>query len=292
MRLLALAALAAFAVASSAQDDVGLSAALSEARGRLAGMKESSAARQAPAGPGTIGDDAGVVISYFPDKLWRDADGAFTAKREGDKIVITYAFFDAQEGAARYAACPPSRGTPAADCRAVQDAVAEAMNKWAEASGRLVLRRVEPGAGANIWIAWTDGFKGNPPRARVVDDTRSAASEPPEGVDLEAKGFGRPQFPRGRKAFSALLFNDAFCWQIAGGACPAPRTLPNGKTVSSTRDVRLTALHESGHAFGFGHFTVDTIMGVAGGSQRYQLTPYDRDAIRVLYDRVFASLAR
>lgn len=252
--------------------------------------------RPKPAGePGEPFDDSDVRISYAPADLWRDRDGRFTATRVGDSILLRYAFFDETNGSARYASCPPDRGEPgrAPDCAAVQEAVGDALKMWADASdGKLRVTRAAPGQTPDIWIAWTNGFTRMPPIARVVDDTRDAASEPPDGVAPDYGGFAHPAFPGARKAYSALLFNDSYCWKIADGACPAPTVLPNGKTVSRTRDARLVALHESGHALGFGHFTRDTIMGMAGGSERYELAPYDREAVRRLYSLVLASLAR
>ncbi|MCR4296324.1 MAG: matrixin family metalloprotease, partial [Elusimicrobia bacterium] len=103
-------------------------------------------------------------------------------------------------------------------------------------------------------------------------------------------GFGQVAYPGAKKAYGALLFNDRYCWFLDEAACPAPTRMPNGKIVSNSRSVRLVSLHEAGHVLGFGHFTVPSIMGMAGGSERYELTAYDREAARRLYERVDASV--
>lgn len=241
------------------------------------------AAAQAPAF-----DDSGVRVSYEPSLLWRGEQGQFLGRREGTKLVLVYDFFDAQGRRS----CPSDtgRGPGAPSCERIQDAVGRAIELWGEASGRLVLRRRRQDDAVNIWIAWTRVFDRGSPVARAVDGAREALQAPGRG-DEGYQGFSRVAYPGERKEFAGLFFNDKFCWHLEdASACPSPPPLPNGKVIEHKHDVRKVALHEAGHVLGFGHFTVPSIMGAAGGTERYELTPYDREAIRILYERVDASV--
>jgi hypothetical protein len=231
-------------------------------------------------------DDAGVVLTYKPEMLWRSASGAYLAGREGEKTVLVYDFFGEGDG---YSPCPTHGGgvKPAATCEESQRAVGDAFQLWAGAAGNLVVRRRSGGERVNFWISWTSRLQGAvvAPRGRSVDNSRDARAGDPE-TDADAAGFAKPMHPGSRKEFGALFFNDQYCWVVDDeSACPAP-TNPSGlKSISIARPLRATSLHEGGHVLGFGHFTASSIMGVAGGSGRYELTPLDRAAIRLLYEK-------
>lgn len=233
--------------------------------------------------------DDGVRLFYAPENLWRSPSGRFVGSREGGKLVLVYDFFD-EEG---YAACPSDRGDPrlAPPCEEFQDAVDEALALWAEAAGTLVIRRrSSPSQPVNIWVAWTGAFAGQPPPvARAVDNSRDAAAADPGEPEPGFGGLHRPAYPRLRKTSAALFFNDRFCWHLdSDAACPRPRVAPSGKKVSRNRPLRPVALHEAGHVLGLGHFSAASIMGVAGGSERYELTELDRRVVRFLYERAAA----
>jgi hypothetical protein len=120
---------------------------------------------------------------------------------------------------------------------------------------------------------------------RVID-----GPEPPEAVK-NFGGFRNVAYPDAKKSSAALFFNDRFCWHLGDlEDCPAPPAAPSGKIPEYQFDARKVALHEGGHVMGFGHFTNDSIMGLSGGSGRYELTAYDREAARRLYERVAASV--
>lgn len=239
-------------------------------------------------------DDAGVRLMYSPQNLWRNESGSFLGRREGKKLVLIYDFFGASGENGNYTDCPTRRGDPerAPNCEDIQDAVMASLDLWAEASGYLILRRrVSSSEPVNIWIAWTDGFnEPHPPIARSVDNSRDARAPQRNDADESFRGFGRVAYPGAKKTLGALLFNDRYCWFLDEAACPAPTRAPNGKVLSNNRSVRLVSLHEAGHVLGFGHFQVNSIMGMAGGSERYELTEYDREAVRRLYQRVDASV--
>lgn len=239
-------------------------------------------------------DDSSIRVYYQPHNLWRSEQGSFTGHREGKNIVLTYDFFDEGES---YASCPSNHGVPAsaASCDAVREAVDDALRLWAEASGRLILRRrSSPSEPVNIWIAWAppSTFGGRAPVARSIDNSRDA-SEPQRTDGAENfSGFQRVAYPGAKKSMGALIFNDRFCWHLDDASlCAAPPAAPNGKITEYKHAVRQVALHEAGHVLGFGHFTNSSIMGLSGGSERYELTPYDREAVRRLYERVDASVA-
>ncbi len=233
-------------------------------------------------------DDSGVRVYYEPQNLWRDAEGRFTGRRENGKLVLLYDFFDQRD---RHA-CPENTGgrENSPTCEQVQDAVGRAIEMWGEASGRLVLRRRSGPGTVNLWIAWTRRFDEGSPVARAFDRGPDG-SETRLKADEGFRGFGRVAYPGERKTSAGLLFNDKFCWHLEdASACPSPAPLPNGKVPEHKHDARKVALHEAGHVVGFGHFTVSSIMGLSGGSGRYELTPYDREAVRILYERVDASV--
>lgn len=261
--------------------------------GPLAAVLLSVAARAQGPGAASVFDDSGVRVYYNAQNLWRAKDGAFVGRREATKLVLVYDFFDSDGEEGRYAACPSNRGDPARapSCGAIQAAVGEALGMWSEAAGVLSLRRRTGSEPVNIWIAWTDGFRGRfPPIARSVDNSRDADEPTRTDADQGFHGLNRVGYPGDRKTSGALLFNDSFCWYLDEAVCPAPVRLANGKTVSNNHSVRTVSLHEAGHVLGFGHFTVPSIMGLSGGTGRYELTPYDREAVRRLYELVNASV--
>ncbi len=238
-------------------------------------------------------DDSHVRVLYSPHNLWRSEQGSFLGRREGRSLVLVYDFFDEGE---RYFSCPSNAGAEEGgpDCGEFRDAVGRALEMWGEASGRLILRRCEAGSEpVNIWIAWArpEAFGGRAPAARSVDNSREAGeAERRSGADGFA-GLDKVAYPGVRKRSGALFFNDRFCWHVGErDSCPRPRALPNGKVPEHKHDVRTVALHEGGHVLGFGHFGNSSIMGVAGGSERYELTAYDREAVRRLYERVDAAV--
>ena len=261
-------------------------------RGLLAVVLLAAAARAADA-PKAF-DDSGVRIFYSPQNLWRGADGSFLGRREGRNLVLTYDFFGERGEGGNYADCPSNRGDPdrAPGCAEIQAAVGEALDLWAEASGVLIIRRRRsPSEPVNIWVAWTDALPGErPPIGRSVDNSRDARTEDRPAADQRFQGFAKVGYPGVRKTLGALLLNDRYCWYLDEAACPRPETLPNGKVMSINRSIRLVSLHEFGHVLGFGHFTVPSIMGMSGGTEKYELTAYDREAVRRLYRGVDASV--
>lgn len=238
-------------------------------------------------------DDSHIRVYYQPHNLWRSEQGHFVGRREGRNVVLVYDFFDEGE---RYSSCPSNRGTSEGgpDCGEFREAVGRALELWGEASGRLVLRRRESSSEpVNIWIAWAppEAFGGRPPVARSVDNSRDASAPEKTGAVEDFQGFAKVAYPGAKKWSGALFFNDRYCWHVGErDACPKPRALPNGKVPEYKHDVRTVALHESGHVMGFGHFGNSSIMGVSGGSERYELTAYDREAVRRMYERVDASV--
>lgn len=254
----------------------------------------SAAPPPAPAGvPSPLFDDSGIRIMYPPQNLWRDAAGAFTGRLEGGKIILIYDFFDdGPPGGTptRYFKCPTDQGgsPTASSCGALQAAVADSLGLWADASGRLSFRRAGPGDKVNIWLAWTSELSGD--LGKSVDNSRDARRVPPAAAGA-IRGFSQPAFPASTKEYSTLLFTDDTCWYVDdAGGCPPDEVLPNGKRIPKGRSIRLLSLHEAGHVIGFGHFTRPSIMEVSGGTEAYELTPYDRQAAKALYDMVAASL--
>lgn len=239
-------------------------------------------------------DDSGVRLLYSPQNLWRSEAGSFVGRREGKRLALVYDFFGSTGEGGNYADCPSDRGDPARapGCADIQAAVGESLDLWGEASGYLIFRRRSSAAEpVNVWIAWTDAFPGErPPIARSIDNGRDARELERQAGNQTYGGLNRVAYAGVKKSSGALLFNDRYCWFLDEAACPAPVTAPNGKVLSRNRSIRLVSLHEAGHVLGFGHFTIDSIMGLSGGSGKYELTAYDREAVRRVYERVDASV--
>lgn len=231
-------------------------------------------------------DLSGVEVTYRGEDLWRDAQGGFLGKREGDKVVLVYDFFGKTK---RYSACPraPGRDGGPVDCAAAQRAIDDAFQMWAEAAGRLVIRRRSGKERVNIWVSWATQLPGVVmPRGRSVDNSRDSMA-PDAPVVEGASGIDKPRVPDGKKEYGSVFFLDSYCWYVDSDAACPPATNPSGvKPVSNARPLRSAALHELGHSLGFGHFSANTIMAQAGGAGRYELTPLDREAVRRLYERV------
>ncbi|UPT75053.1 MAG: matrixin family metalloprotease [Elusimicrobiota bacterium] len=160
-----------------------------------------------------------------------------------------------------------------------------------EASGVLSLRRREAsGDPVNIWIAWVD-YGGRGPVGQARDNQRTIDGPEPGEAVKNFGGFRNVAYPDQKKSSAALFFNQRYCWHLGNkDECEPPPTTPSGKVPEYQFDARIVALHEGGHVMGFGHFTNDSIMGHSGGTGRYELTAYDREAARRLYERVAASV--
>lgn len=233
-------------------------------------------------------DDSFIRVYYQPQNLWRTESGAFVGRREGKSIVLTYDFFDDGD----YASCPPLKG--GGECGDFQDAVSAALEMWGEASQTLVWRRrASPSEPVNVWIAWAppSAFGGRPPVARSIDNSRDASTPDRNDSVRDFHGFRVVAYPNDKKSSGALIFNSRYCWHLGDkSVCKAPPAAASGKIPEYEHDARIVALHESGHVMGFGHFTNDSIMGLSGGTERYELTAYDREAVRLLYARVATSV--
>lgn len=230
-------------------------------------------------------DESFVRLFYRPDRLWRNASGDFLGTKEDGRLVLIFDFLNETQDGRRITPCPSNRGVPerAATCEEVQDAVGEAFALWNEAAGRLqVRRRASPSEPVNIWIGWT----------RAIEDPAKTYDTPePPRLEKTYQGFARPAYPRARKQSSMILFKDVYCWYLEADDCPEVPLLPSGKLVNLNRSVRIIALHEGGHALGFGHMLYPpSIMDLPGEDVTYLLTPFDRQAVRILYDRVWRSL--
>jgi hypothetical protein len=287
--LLAASLLVSFARAG---DDGGFTRSigdtLREIRSRKIQSQPEPVARP-PAGSKAGFDDRRTRVSIAARNMWRDASGRFSGRREGDSLVLFYDFFD--DGAqGRYLPCPSKPGN-VYPCAEAQKAVVEALELWAAAAGRIVLRRRSGGEAVNIWITWTGAL----PKltvGTVVDNAQDVDVKPPEGAASSFGGLSAPVFPELIRTFVTLAFNDAICWYIDDeAACPPPEVLANGKVLrDKSKPLRTVALHEGGHAMGFGHFSGPSIMGASGGEERYELTQYDRDAARLFYEGIARSL--
>ncbi len=273
-------------------------------------------------------DDSHVRVYYHPWHLWRNSFNELVGSMENGKLVLTYDFFedspsdpeqrkyfkcplppppdwdcaslieDLDPRHRKYIKCPlPLADYP--DCDLMQNAVIGALTSWADASNHVVLRHksVKDDGNVNIYIAWTSAFVGGPPPllspvAKVVDNSKDANQEQPPGPATPVQGFASVFYPYLKKEFSTLLFNADNCWYLDDeSVCPAPIVLPDGKILSMNQSISTIALHESGHVFGFGHFTRPSIME-GPGTREHSLTYYDRTAVRLLYDKVMKSIGQ
>ncbi|MBI4667910.1 MAG: hypothetical protein HY747_01795 [Elusimicrobia bacterium] len=257
-------------------------------------------------------DDSDVRIDYYAQNLWRDSSGAFVGTIENGKLVLIYDFFEdspSDPDHRQYFKCPAPSGPGSADypnCETMQNAVIDSMNKWAEASRWVILKQKSAdNERVNIFIAWTKAFAANPqeddnpltfdisrpppPFAKVIDNSQDANYEKGIQAARDFHGFSRPGYPSLRKEFSTLLFNADYCWYLDDeSVCPPAPTLPNGSVALINKRLAHFALHESGHVFGFNHFTRRSSVHLAGGTDF--LTDYDQTAVRILYDMVKKSL--
>lgn len=233
-----------------------------------------------------------VVLQMGPRRLWT----ADALPAPGQKLTLTYGFLDGASGGRAYRSCPDaSRALPGArypSCERFQQAVVAALTRWAEASGRLELRRAAQGEAPRVVIAWTDLPDGN--IGLVTRDTPDPTNGQDGAIAASYGGFARPQMPDYSRRYAGLLFDAGRCWHLEDPSVCRPNPVKAGTTAEVLEaggrvSLPRVALHEAGHVMGFHHFRAGppTVMGM-GGSGLDELQPLDLWAVRRLYELAFA----